>query len=874
MSKNDKPTNKNKIPLIERIIISGVCPKDLQSIQDTLIINNDKDEKSLNALSKLKIQILEEYKSSLLKKEDNSYISNIPKYSLPFGLMPKILSTIYNKNNFDFDKKIITFSLVNNTKKKHCSSLSFYENYSYKNINILLKKSITLISYKEFYGVHKSILEKIFEILSNYYKNKINNPKLLKKVSLENNITHNINVFQEYQLLPFYFSFLLNCFDINTNNNKLIKSFFIIPLSSKTLPASKSSSLLKNSDISDIDNIKSFKENFYFKIFIDDNSPFPIKDFDLSILLEKFHIEDLIILYQSLLMEYEIILIFENFEEINIIIYSLIAILYPLKWKFPVTSFLLPETEVMLDAPFATIIGVHESFRCVVDYKIKKKFFNMESTIIYDLREKKFVMQDNSFPSLQSKLSNEIRSGLCFLKSEIYQLKNGIVRSNCNLMRLFEENEKLCLKIDYKIYFNMKIISIFFNVFMDLIKNFKNAIKYEVLNKIDINNCEPGDFFDFAKFEKEFKNEFSNTYSRFFKNFIKTLMFSNFLRSFLKYTHNKKKNIFINETLMKLSEKDMTNSRKYLRLIYATQIKNKILNYYVIKYINLNTILNNYLQKSIKNDYQSNNPTSNNTANNSNSNCNSTSISNFSQLYLKSNFVWNALDYNKIKTFPENLINSFSNNSINSTKIGDSTISDILLVGINDNLNSFREDSNDPISLKIKENDEIYNLIKGDIDNNNMTISMANSAIHHRSNSSITDNQFQQKSDFGYKDGNTLSSSKEKMILGDYGGFVSVNTYVSSKNQRNDLYTDSKLNNFVNISNDMEQVGMFYPKKNMSITQKTNHDFNNKKKINKNKNMLKPLRLNYNSLTNISPNGAMAKHAGDEDENMNMGGEA
>ena len=101
-----------------------------------------------------------------------------------------------------------------------------------------------------------------------------------------------------------------------------------------------------------------------------------------------------------------------------------------------------------------------------------------------------------------------------------------------------------------------------------------------------------------------------------------------------------------------------------------------------------------------------------------------------------------------------------------------------------------------------------------------------------------------------------------------------MNTYMGPKNKNNDLYTDSKLNNFVNISNDVEQMGVFNPRKNMSITQKTNNDLNNKKKINKNKNMLKPLRLNYNSLTNISPNGAMAKHAGDEDENMNMGGEA
>ena len=43
----------------------------------------------------------------------------------------------------------------------------------------------------------------------------------------------------------------------------------------------------------------------------------------------------------------------------------------------------------------------------------------------------------------------------------------------------------------------------------------------------------------------------------------------------------------------------------------------------------------------------------------------------------------------------------------------------------------------------------------------------------------------------------------------------------------------------------------------------------NKKKINQKQKNAKPMRLNYNSLTNITP-GAMAKHAGDEDDNITI----
>ena len=61
----------------------------------------------------LNIQILEEYKSLLIKDENCFYIPNIPEYY---------------------------------------SSLSFYENLAYNNIDFASKKSITLIRSKDYYG--------------------------------------------------------------------------------------------------------------------------------------------------------------------------------------------------------------------------------------------------------------------------------------------------------------------------------------------------------------------------------------------------------------------------------------------------------------------------------------------------------------------------------------------------------------------------------------------------------------------------------------------------------------------------------------------------------------------------------------------------
>ena len=303
---------KIKIPLIERIIVCGVSLKEIQTVSELSTTN---EELIIDSLSNLNAQILEEYNSSFLKEEDCSFIVNIPKYSIPFGLSPKILKT----KNYEGDKKIISFSLVNSTKLKHCSSLSFYENYFYNDKYILMKKSITLVSSKDYYGTQKEILDNIYKIISNFYIYKNKNPNFIRKIYIENSFSNNINYFSEYQLLSFYFSFLLNSFDINPNNNKLIKSFFVIPLSS--IPYKN----CINDSFQLYKNILCY-DDFFMKIYLDDKTPFPIKDYNLSILLDKFHVDDLIILYQSLLMEYEIILIFNIYLSNKIWIFIFINI--------------------------------------------------------------------------------------------------------------------------------------------------------------------------------------------------------------------------------------------------------------------------------------------------------------------------------------------------------------------------------------------------------------------------------------------------------------------------------------------------------------------------------------------------------------------
>ena len=800
MQKNENSTNKNhkiKIPLIERIIVCGISKKKLNEIKQPILSN---EELLIETLSNINIEILEEYDSSMIKKDiSNTYINNIPKYSIPFGLSPKIIKNKSN-NIYDPDKKIISFSLVENTKLKHCSSLSFYDNYKINTKDILIKKSITLVSAKDYYDTQKKILEYIYKILINHYSYKNTNLNLIRKILYENYFSHEKIFIEEYSLLPFYFSFILNSWDINPSNNKLIKSFHVLPL--------KSENILNNNKIT---------SDFFIKLFINDKSPFPIKDYNISILLYKFHIDDLIIIYQALLMEYEIILIFDNFEEINILIYSLLSLIYPLKWKFPITSFLLPETEVMLDAPFATIIGVHESFKYLIEYKIKKECFNLETTIIYDLKEKNFVLKDPNFPLLDNKLINNIKSSLYFLKADLLQFKHGTIKFNNGLMKLFDKNEKIVNKIEHSKYINIKIISIFFNIFLDLIKNFKSCIKYDEIekNKININISEPNDFFDFNKFEQNFVFDSTSSYNQFFLNFSKTLMFSNFVRNFILYENKKKIFIFINELITKLSEKELTNQKRYLNAIIDKNIKMTLSSYYLIKYINLNNLLNNYFIKGIN--------------------------SNEINQKINSNEIWNQLDKNKIKYFSENLLNTYYPNILYNSKTNESFIDNITLIGINSTITS-NNSINEILNMKMKDNDEVYNAIKNSLEEKKSSniINIRNTG-HHKSSSSMNEKIFQQQKfdmnlnfDLINQKNNNLIKDKEQNMIS------TVNTY--SKGNPNNNIKNSNLNNI---------------------------SLETKKKMNQKIKAMKPLRISYNSLTNVIQ-GAMAKHAGDEDDIINM----
>ena len=248
---------------------------------------------------------------------------------------------------------------------------------------------------------------------------------------------------------------------------------------------------------------------------------------------------------------------------------------------------MLQETSVLLDAPFAIVIGVSKEHMGYINFRLKKKQFTKE-TVIYDLTEKQFIFVGQSFQALPVKMMNDLRSALYFLKSEKLNMdvkSNISLNPNCDMIKTYNNNEGICNVIDPSIYFNMKMISIFYSTTIRMIKNFDMFYKVSMTSKDknEIKNQEINELYDFDGFTENFMDKTVNEdYYTFFSNFIKTLMFSNFLRSYLLKKETKSKYTEIAHLIKILKTNDEKIGKKLIKKLFMKAIKRKTMQYYKV----------------------------------------------------------------------------------------------------------------------------------------------------------------------------------------------------------------------------------------------------------------------------------------------------
>ena len=589
-----KSNEIKKFPIIDNILILGLKTEDLNSIQSSNINNIEEN------LSKYKSTILSNYSiyNKTSQNQNEEFYKNICEYSFPEGV-------IIPKENTNFNKKqYITFCIKDsNDHLKHitCAYIQFGLKIDDGNV-ITINSGIALVSFLDIYECHKEILSHIVNIIINYFNINTNHIGKIRQIFFGN------KTFEEYRLLPFYFSFFLNLTLDDSYNLDKIKNICLLNISNN------------------------YFQNIFCKISLNPknkNSILSLKEYDTSILLDKFYIEDIIKLYYALLLDKSIIFLFNDFTEINIIINSLLSITFPLdKLKTYNIKYIYNKSELQSkkllkkdqlniiyliyytdddDLSFLPEEGKTPSFISSKNtnpnsnndnsnnitenslYNSCLNFYYHKDTFVYSLKEKQFVNcpfdseKHNKTVLIDEEINDEIKSQLYFTMGEKLVINSDMNFEETDLGLIFDNST--CNKINTFLYLNLKIKSIFFRCFLMIINGINSMINFNYKFKKD--NFSITEFFDV-------KNKFIRE-NRLKYYLIRNKNFHKFLVNYIKKYKTNDKYMFIYKTLNEIKDKNFVEMNKYFENIFKEQIKNGIINYYNFEYINLEKYFKDFL---------------------------------------------------------------------------------------------------------------------------------------------------------------------------------------------------------------------------------------------------------------------------------------
>ena len=396
-------------------------------------------------------------------------------------------------------------------------------------------------------------------------------------------------IYEEYRLIPFYFSFILNLTLDKYNNLDDIKNICLMNIPNN------------------------YFQNVLCKISLNPknkDSILSLKEYDTSILLEKFYIEDIIKLYYALLLDKSIIFLFNDYSEIDIIINSLLSITFPLdKNKKYNIKYIYNKSELQSkklirkdqlniiyliyyteddDLSFLPEEGNTPSFISTKNTNINNNdnnisensvynsclnFYYYKDTFVYSLKEKKFLNcpfdmdKNNKIVFVEEEINDEIKSLLYFTMGEKLVINSDMNFDETDLGLIFDNST--CNKINTFLYLNLK------NKFVKA-----NKLKH---------------------------------------NLIKNKNFQEFLVTYIKKYKNNEKYMFIYKIFNDIENKNFVEMNKYLNNVFKEHIRNGIINYYNFDYINLEKCFKDFLNlfennkknnnKDVINDYLLNSST-------------------------------------------------------------------------------------------------------------------------------------------------------------------------------------------------------------------------------------------------------------------------
>jgi hypothetical protein len=239
-----------------------------------------------------------------------------------------------------------------------------------------------------------------------------------------------------------------------------------------------------------------------------------------------------------------------------------------------------------LEAPFGIIIGFHTKFMSTLTSKLNQNDSFTEETLIYNLCNKTFVLIPSKFPTLPLKILNELRSNIYLVLSEKLSLSSEIDNDETDLYRMFPSID-ICKKIEPVQFLNLKLIQVFFNVFLELIKNLESSIYFSKIKSLKNSKerFQLYDVFDSTKFIKDRDHHNDKSYFSLVEQFSKTLMFMQFLEKYIKNSEKNPKFKFIKKMILYLTTKE--NGKTLVKDLNREYIKNKLISFHNVRKINI-----------------------------------------------------------------------------------------------------------------------------------------------------------------------------------------------------------------------------------------------------------------------------------------------
>ena len=526
------------------VFISGISPP----IKSNSIIENSEffvapcGHLQCSLFPSLQPQLLHTYINKNMKNFNN-LTQLVASMCFPLGIKPCFGCRFDENNKIDNlpNPQQVFFNIIKNEKNEnyYIATLQYFIKMS--NSDYLMKYKFNPITY---------YLEKTGNNSNNKDKKFKNNMKMISD-SLNNDnvfIPESISLISKYPLfIPM--DKCLRCMislqteDMNNLINHLINE----------VPSPK-----KNYQIQFF--IPKIKDpimlNHEYNKFLNDtnnNNILSTSQINVKILLEKISVENIIMIFQLMLLEQKILFLENNYQTLSEISFTFLELIYPLIWVNPFLPVLSIKTVQFLQSPVPYIMGLDEYLFKYAN-ESKSIYFGTDM-IIFNLMTNQFISSKTKKRIHKKEIFHEFR-----LPTIPDKIGDFIYKELKNIRKIIEKNKKEKLNHDTTsdIELDKQIRMIFLKAMIMLIGDYNNFLFYTE-DEIPLFNKEA-----FVQSHKDKNSQF------FLGEMVKTQIFNQFLLN--------EKQLYI-KTKNKL--KDISNKMDYLVCQTEQNNKNQI-NYELI----------------------------------------------------------------------------------------------------------------------------------------------------------------------------------------------------------------------------------------------------------------------------------------------------